>query len=36
MIHGVKDQPVHENFTVSDAQGNLITGVQVVQEQELV
>ena len=26
MIHGVKDQPVHENFTVSDAQGNLITG----------
>lgn len=27
MIHGVKDQPVHENFTVSDAQGNLITGI---------
>jgi len=27
MIHGVKDQPVHENFTVSDAQGNLITGL---------
>ena len=27
MIHGVKDQPVHENFTVSDSGGNLIAGI---------
>jgi hypothetical protein len=27
MIHGVKDQPVEEHFTVSDAQGNLISGL---------
>jgi len=27
MIHGVKDQPVHENFTVSDSAGNLISGI---------
>jgi len=27
MIHGVKDKPVHENFTVSDKHGNLISGI---------
>lgn len=27
MIHGVKDQTVDEHFTVSDSQGNLITGL---------
>ena len=27
MIHGVKGQPVDEHFTVSDAQGNLISGI---------
>ena len=27
MIHGVKDQPVDEHFTVSDASGNLISGI---------
>lgn len=27
MIHGVKDQPVDEHFTVSDAAGNLISGI---------
>ena len=27
MIHGVKDNPVAEHFTVSDARGNLITGI---------
>ncbi len=27
MIHGVKDQPVHENFTVSDSNGNLVSGI---------
>ncbi len=27
MIHGVKDQPVHENFTVSDSIGNLVSGI---------
>ncbi len=27
MIHGVKDQPVHENFTVADGSGNLISGI---------
>lgn len=27
MIHGVKDQPVYENFTVSDSGGNLISGI---------
>jgi hypothetical protein len=27
MIHGVKDRPVDEHFTVSDAAGNLISGI---------
>ncbi len=27
MIHGVKDKPVDEHFTVSDAAGNLISGL---------
>lgn len=27
MIHGVKDQPVKERFTVSDSHGNLISGI---------
>ena len=27
MIHGVKDKPVNEHFTVSDAAGNLIAGL---------
>lgn len=27
MIHGVKDQPVKERFTVSDSSGNLISGI---------
>ena len=27
MIHGVKDQPVDEHFTVSDSFGNLISGI---------
>ena len=27
MIHGVKDKPVEEHFTVSDDQGNLISGI---------
>jgi len=27
MIHGVKDQPVKERFTVSDSNGNLISGI---------
>lgn len=27
MIHGVKDYPVAEHFTVSDASGNLISGL---------
>ena len=27
MIHGVKDQSVDEHFTVSDEQGNLISGI---------
>jgi len=27
MIHGVKDQPVDEHFTVSDSNGNLISGI---------
>jgi hypothetical protein len=27
MIHGVKDKPVDEHFTVSDAAGNLISGI---------
>jgi YD repeat-containing protein len=27
MIHGVKDQPVDEHFTVCDSNGNLITGL---------
>jgi len=27
MIHGVKDQPVDEHFTVSSSNGNLISGI---------
>ena len=27
MIHGIKDQPVDEHFTVSDSNGNLISGI---------
>jgi len=27
MIHGVKDQEVHESFTVADVSGNLISGI---------
>jgi hypothetical protein len=27
MIHGVKDKPVDEHFTVVDSQGNLISGI---------
>ena len=27
MIHGVKDQPVEEHFTVSDSNGNLVSGI---------
>ena len=27
MINGVKNQPVYENFTVSDSNGNLISGI---------
>lgn len=27
MIHGLKDNPVDEHFTVADSQGNLISGI---------
>jgi len=27
MIHGVKDKPVYEHFTVSDSNGNLVSGI---------